>query len=248
MASLEPRRTRRRSRSRSQSRSRSRSRSINRNAPIGNLSLRQIEHRIAHLRRRSEELNDKHSEAEDRLRAYRRAHVGQSSKAVKDMRKKLEEASDRAFGRYAANGREERRLIQEYNRRNGYMEANAPDSDEEDEGIIPPAPPAGAAEAHPIPPVPAGFVPVPIPVPDAARCTGTNAMTMEPLVPATSVLLSDGQCYSHEGIVGLYNSAATSRQGFRSPLTRKPFTRHDIDMVLTLKQRMNGGKRRTRRR
>ena len=201
MASLEPRRTRRRSRSRSQSRSRSRSRSINRNAPIGNLSLPQIQHRIAHLRRSSEVLQRKYIEAEERLKAYRREHVGQSSKAVKDMRKKLTDASDRAFGRYAAAGREATRLTQEFNRRSGYMEANAPDSDEEDEGIIPPAPPAGAAEAHPIPPVPPGFVPVPIPVPDAARCTGTNAMTMEPLVPETSILLSDGQCYSHEGIV-----------------------------------------------
>ena len=247
MASLEPRRTRRRSRS--QSRSRSRSRSINRNAPIGNLSLRQIEHRIAHLRRSKEVLQRKYTEAEERLKAYRREHVGQSSKTVKDMRKKLTEASDRAFGRYAAAGREETRLTQEFNRRTGYMAANAPDSEEEeDEGIIPPAPPAGAAEAHPIPPVPPGFVPVPIPVPDAARCTGTNAMTMEPLEPATSVLLSDGQCYSYDGIIGLYNSAATSRQGFRSPLTRKPFTRDDINIVLTLKQRMNGGKRRTRRR
>jgi hypothetical protein len=200
------------------------------------------------LNRRSEELHARYNEAEERLKAYKREHTGQSSKAVKDMRKKLTDASDRAFGRYSASRRELTRLTQELNRRSGYMAANAPESDEEDEGIIPPGPPPGAAEAHPIPPVPPGFVPVPIPVPDAARCTGTNAMTMEPLVPATSVLLSDGQCYSHEGIVGLYNSAATSRQAFKSPLTRKPFTRHDIDMVLTLKQRMNGGKRTRRRR
>jgi len=71
---------------------------------------------------------------------------------------------------------------------------------------------------------------------------------MEPLEPATSVLLSDRQCYSYDSIIGLYNSAALSRQGFRSPLTRQPFTRHDIDIVLTLKQRMNGGNRTKKRR
>jgi len=80
------------------------------------------------------------------------------------------------------------------------------------------------------------------------RCGTEDHLTGEDYDPERTVMLSDGRCYSFGFIVQLYNTSARGRRPFISPFTRLPFTPQDLAIVLTIKQQLSMGGKRTRKR
>lgn len=247
MAAAERTRRRTRTRSRSSTRSRSRSRSMNRGGPLDGLSDAELRTRHERAQREEDRKQRSYQQAVDRKRQYYADHRGQSSKAVKDMRARLTREEDESYETYMVSRREAERILVEINRRGGFVaHGNNPNSNGEEEGIPMMPGPIPVGPEVPVP-IPAGFVPVAIPAPNMATCGREDHLTGEDYDPATTVMLSDGRCYSYAFIVQLYNNAARGRRPFISPFTRQAFSPQDVAIVLTLKQQLRMGGRRTRK-
>jgi hypothetical protein len=204
-----------------------------------------LNRRLQAAQRKEDRKNQTYQHSIHRRQEYFANHVGQRSKAVTVMRERLRREEDEYYVSYRRARQETERIQDEVNRRTGFVQVNHP-SDEEGANNLP-GHRQNVPVVPPAVPIPEGFAPVDLPAPDMEKCGKEDHLTGEDYDPERTVMLSDGRCYSYAFVVQLYNDAVRRRRPFISPFTRQPFSPPDVNIVLTIKQRLQMGGAQTRK-